>query len=94
MHNAPAYSETNIKKRQGRPKHPDNIIFLNNLEPLWPSGKPVAQAKLDNITSYMHLIPAADQPFYLHVTGDQLLLEDIDAYNVRALDFELESGGD
>lgn len=91
VHNAADYSEVNIKKRQGRPTNSSNSNFLQNLEQLWPNGKPVAQAKLDDIESYMYLIPAADQPFYLHLTGDPSIEEDIDGYNVTALDFEVET---
>lgn len=90
IHNSSEYSEINIRKRQGRPRDSD-INFSNNLERLWPNGKPVAQAKLDDIRSYMHLIPAADQGFYLNLIGDTSIEEDIEGYNVTALDFDVET---
>lgn len=84
------YKEINIKKKQGRPSSAGNEAhFSSNLMTLWPDGKPVAEPKLKDIKSYMHLIPKIDQNFYKNLVGDPNIQEDIEGYNGE-LDFELE----
>ena len=55
---------------------------------MWPNGKPVAEPKLKDIKSYLHLIPAADHVFYKNLTSDLTVEENIDGYNGK-IDFEL-----
>lgn len=78
------YKEINIKKGKG-----PNVNLSTLLEPLWPNGKEVAEAKLKDIKSYLHLIPEEDHPFYKNLIGNPNIVEDIDGYNMD-LDFDLE----
>ena len=63
--------------------------FFKYLKTLWPNGKPVAEPKLKDIKSCLHLIPAADHLFYNNLISDLTVEEDIDGYNGE-IDFELE----
>ncbi|CAG9765894.1 unnamed protein product [Ceutorhynchus assimilis] len=80
------YKEINIKKGKGKPQ---KTPFSRHLTPLWPDGKPIAEAKLKDIKSYLHLIPLADHPFYVNLIGDDTIEEDLEGYNAN-LDFEIE----
>lgn len=80
------YQKISIKKSsRGRPVNED---FFKELVPLWPNGKPIAEAKLENLQEMMHLIPADALPFYQNLQGANIP-EDVEGYNVEALDFEL-----
>lgn len=82
------YQEINIRK--GRGKKTENVgIFSKNLSELWPDGKEIPQAKLDDIKSYMHLIPAVAHPFYEKLKGNSAVEEDIEGFNGE-LDFEID----
>lgn len=80
------YKEIDIKKGKGKPQH---ISLSQYLQPLWPTGKPIAEVKLKDIKSYLHLIPQADHPFYINLIGDDTIEEDLQGYNAE-LDFQLE----
>lgn len=81
------YKEIIINKKKGRR---DQSNFSYFLKPLWPNGKPVAEAKINDIKSYLHLIPASDYHFYTNITGNPSIEEDIDGFNGE-LDFELDA---
>nr|CAH7725061.1 unnamed protein product [Callosobruchus chinensis] len=70
--NTDDYKEINIKKGK-----PQKTPFSRHLEPLWPNGKHVAEAKLNDIKSYLHLIPLAAHPFYVNLIGDDTIEEDV-----------------
>ena len=57
----------------------------------WPNGKPIAEAKLQNLKEMMHLIPADALPFYKNLQGTNII-EDVEGYNVNVedLDFEVD----
>ncbi|CAH1110662.1 unnamed protein product [Psylliodes chrysocephalus] len=80
------YKEIDIKKGKGKPQ---KTPFSRHLQPLWPNGKPVAEAKLKDIESYLYLIPLADHPFYVNIISDNTIKEDLQGYNGE-LDFEIE----
>jgi len=83
--------EINIEKR-GRGRISNNILFPSELllTKLWPNGKEINQAKLDDIKSIMHLIPADAHEFYTHFTGNAIIEEDINGFNEN-LDFDIET---
>lgn len=60
------------------------------LTQLWPNGKEINKAKLDDIKSIMHLIPANAHEFYTNFTGNAVIEEDINGYN-ETLDFDIEA---
>ncbi|CAH0558689.1 unnamed protein product [Brassicogethes aeneus] len=73
----------------GKKSKNTDVQFYKLLESLWPNGKPVAQPKLNDIRSYLHLIPEADHNFYTSLIGDPSIEEDIYGYNGE-LDFDLD----
>lgn len=86
------FLEINIEKR-GRGRISNDILFPSEtlLTKLWPNGKEINQAKLDDIKSIMHLIPADAQEFYTHFTGNGIInLEDVNGFNEN-LDFDIET---
>ena len=85
------FQTINIKKREILPGRPtQENIFLNSLTPLWPKGKPIADAKLNNLKEMFHLIPKDCYTFYENLKGSANIQEDIDGFNVEDLDFEVE----
>lgn len=60
-----------------------------DFEVLWPQGKPIPQAKLDDITSMLSLIPEDCHAFYKNFRGNSNINEDVDGYGPN-LDFDLE----
>ncbi|CAH1969590.1 unnamed protein product [Acanthoscelides obtectus] len=80
------YKEIDIKKGKDNPQ---TMLFSRHLQPLWPNGKPVAEAKLKYIKSYLNLIPPADHPFYVNLIGDDTIEEDTEGYNAE-LDFQIQ----
>lgn len=61
---------------------------LDSLIPQWPQGKEIAQAKVDDIKSVMHLIPADCHDFYNTIKGNINIVDDIDG--IHRPDFEIE----
>ena len=80
------YEEVDLKKRQ-RGRQP--FISSDMMNMLWPNGKPIAAAKLNDITSLMHLIPRDAQTFYKNLRGDNNVEDDIDVFGAEP-DFEIE----
>ncbi|KAL4713410.1 hypothetical protein ACJJTC_010395 [Scirpophaga incertulas] len=77
-----------------RPRNVENenkevFSFNNLLTPLWPNGKTIAQPKLVDIRSLLHLIPNDAHQFYDALTGSTEIVDDVDGLNSN-LDFELE----
>ncbi|CAH1646168.1 unnamed protein product [Spodoptera littoralis] len=60
------------------------------MEPLWPTGKPVPDAKLKDLKSMLHLIPQDSHDFYVKLTGNEDTEDDIDGFSGQP-DFELET---
>lgn len=59
------------------------------MEPLWPNGKSIPEAKLNDLKSLLHLIPEDAQGFYKKLTGDVTVEDDIDRFSGE-IDFEVE----
>lgn len=59
---------------------------------LWPTGKPISDAKLTDLKSIMHLIPSDAQDFYKNLKSNDTVDDDIDGFS-GALDFEVEDDG-
>ncbi|CAH1634676.1 unnamed protein product [Spodoptera littoralis] len=77
--------ELNIEKKV-RGKVLD--ISEDDFNYLWPDGKEIAQAKLDDLTSMFHLIPKDCLDFYKFLKGKESE-EDVDGYGAEP-DFEVE----
>ncbi|KAH9639301.1 hypothetical protein HF086_012911 [Spodoptera exigua] len=60
------------------------------MAPLWPTGKPVPDAKLKDLKSMLHLIPQDSHDFYVKLTGNEDTEDDIDGFSGQP-DFELET---
>nr|CAI5859378.1 unnamed protein product [Callosobruchus analis] len=56
---ADTYQEILIRKDNGR-KPSIEALLTKNLEILWAEGKPVADAKIKDIKSYMNVNPEVD----------------------------------
>lgn len=80
------YQEVNLKKNLR-----GNTVSLTKelMDPLWPNGKPVPEAKLNDLKSLLHLIPEDAQDFYKKLTGDVTVEDDIDGFSGE-VDFEVE----
>lgn len=74
------YVEVSIEKKTKGTSFPLNTELLT---PLWPNGKEIAQAKLND-----HLIPSDCKRFYENLKGNPNLIDDIDGFGVP--DFELQ----
>lgn len=59
------------------------------MEPLWPTGKPVAEAKINDLKSMLHLIPQDSHDFYVKLVGNTDIEEDIEGFSGQP-DFEVE----
>lgn len=81
------YEEVDLKKRQRGRQH--LTLSMDKMHKLWPNGKPIAAAKLNDIKSLMHLIPKDAHAFYKNLTGDDNLEDDIDGFGAEP-DFEVE----
>lgn len=60
-----------------------------DFEVLWPQGKAIPQAKLEDLRSMFTLIPEDCHAFYNTVKGNSCINEDVDGYG-PTLDFDLE----
>lgn len=81
------YKKINIKKNvRGRPNFQ---ISMEIMEPLWPNGKPVPEAKVKDLKSILHLIPKDSHNFYVKLVGDSTIDDDLEGFSGN-LDFEIE----
>ena len=69
------------KKIKGKPID----ISQHDLILLWPNGKEIPQAKLNDLMSMLDLIPRDCHVFYKSLKGNDNMVEDIDGYG--ELDF-------
>lgn len=77
-----AFSQLNIEKKiKGKPID----ISQHDLILLWPNGKEIPQAKLNDLMSMLDLIPRDCHVFYKSLKGNDNMVEDIDGYG--ELDF-------
>lgn len=77
-------------RRNGGSDNPEEGVFKSHLIKLWPSRKPIAEPKLRDIISIMHLIPEDARHFYNNLTGRADHIEDdVDGFSTE-LDFILE----
>lgn len=80
------YQELNIEKKyKGRPL----VISENDFVTLWPSGKEIPQAKLDDLESMFDLIPKDCIGFYKALKGNASIVDDVDGFT-GPLDFDNE----
>lgn len=63
-----------------------------DFEVLWPLGKAIPQAKLEDLRSLYNLIPEDCVKFYNTLKGSSSINEDVDGYG-PTLDFDLEDDG-
>lgn len=56
---------------------------------LWPSGKKIAQPKLDDLKSMFHLIPKDCLSFYKALQGDENIMDDLEGFGGHP-DFPIE----
>lgn len=81
------FNKINIKKNvRGRPTFE---ISKEIMEVLWPQGKPIAEAKLKDLKSILHLIPKDAHEFYVNLVGDDQIKEDLEGFS-GDINFELE----
>ncbi|CAB3252770.1 unnamed protein product [Arctia plantaginis] len=81
-----SFVEVDLKKNcRGRQR----FISKSLMQMLWPDGKMIPQAKLNDIKSLMHLIPRDAQAFYKKLTGDNSIEDDVDGISGEP-DFEIE----
>ncbi|XP_073956928.1 uncharacterized protein [Choristoneura fumiferana] len=80
------FKELDIKKI-GRVRQP--AISKEIMEPLWPTGKPIPEAKLKDLKSLLHLIPQEYHSFYVNLDADKHIEDDLEGFSGE-LDFELE----
>ncbi|CAK1598006.1 unnamed protein product [Parnassius mnemosyne] len=80
------FKVVNIKKNvRGR----QCFVTKEIMEPLWPTGKPVPEAKLRDLKSMLHLISQDSHDFYVKLVGSADLEDDIEGFSGQ-LDFEVE----
>ncbi|CAK1590203.1 unnamed protein product [Parnassius mnemosyne] len=79
------FEELNIEKRL-RGKRLE--ISEEDLVLLWPNGKEIAQAKLDDLKSIFDFIPKDCLDFYKTLKGNDNITEDVDGFDC-VTDFEL-----
>ncbi|XP_054270345.1 uncharacterized protein LOC128991468 [Macrosteles quadrilineatus] len=78
------------KKTKGRPsKDEPRSLRLADLQLLWPNGKPVAEAKLKDLKSMLHLLPKNYHGFYKSLYSSAEIEDDVDGFGGE-LDFEIE----
>lgn len=53
------FAQVNLKKKKNAFLLPKEMM-----EPLWPNGKPISEAKLNDLKSLLPLIPEDAQDFY------------------------------
>lgn len=57
------------------------VICENDFSPLWPNGKEIPQAKLDDLKSMFDLIPKDCLGFYKSLRGNTSLTDDLDGFD-------------
>lgn len=60
---------------------------------LWPNGKEIPQAKLDNLKSMFDLIPKDCLPFYKSLRGNENIMNDVDGFG-DSVDFSIDYEND
>lgn len=65
-------------------------LFSQDLEQLWPNGKPISTAKLADIKSLLHLIPGDAKQFYNYLTSSNNIIDDIEGFGCSP-DFEINN---
>lgn len=78
--------EVNIKKNL---RGNTGLLTKQVMDPLWPNGKPIPEAKLNDLISLLHLIPDDAQEYYKKLTGNSTVQDDIDGFS-GTVDFEVE----
>ncbi|KAI8432526.1 hypothetical protein MSG28_013523 [Choristoneura fumiferana] len=51
------------------------------MEPLWPTGKPIPEAKLKDLKSLLHLIPQEYHSFYVNLDADKHIEDDLEGFS-------------
>ncbi|KAI8423583.1 hypothetical protein MSG28_012669 [Choristoneura fumiferana] len=51
------------------------------MEPLWPTGKPIPEAKLKDLKSLLHLIPQQYLSFYVNLDADKHIEDDLEGFS-------------
>lgn len=87
------YVEINIKKKGNKTKSPGGSVtsrkfYSDNLNELWPQGKPISKEKLQDLKSMYHLIPKDCLSFYKNLKSADLE-DDVDGFSGE-LDFEVQ----
>lgn len=82
------YVEVDIEKKSRGFKRP-NFFYSPKLVSLWPDGKPISVEKLNDIQSYLQLIPPDCQDFFKNLTSSADIIDDVDGFNA-GLDFDVE----
>lgn len=80
--------EVNIKKSL---RGNTGLLTKQVMDPLWPNGKPIPEAKLNDLKSLLHLVPDVpdDAEYYKKITGNSTVQDDIDGFSCT-VDFEVE----
>lgn len=72
-----------------KPKNkPEIVSFEQMLTPLWPNGKPISPAKLRDLMSLLQFIPQSCHSFYINLSSESNVIDDVDGFGVDNLDFE------
>lgn len=79
--------QVNIKKSL---RGNTGLLTKQAMDPLWPNGKPIPEAKMIDLKSLLHLIPDDAQECYKKLTGNTTVQDDIDGFS-GTVDFELEN---
>ncbi|KAL0821958.1 hypothetical protein ABMA28_005346 [Loxostege sticticalis] len=66
------------------------FITKAEMKPLWPTGKPVPDAKLRDLKSMLHLIPQDSHDFYVKLVGNDDIEDDLEGFSGQP-DFDVES---
>lgn len=82
------FTEVNLKKTLRSVT--STPLTIRDMDLLWPTRKPISEAKLTDLKSIMHLIPRDAQNFYETLKStDNIIEDDIDGFT-GALNFEVE----
>lgn len=83
------FQELNIEKKiKGKSLPLSKELLIS----LWPEGKQVAQAKLDDLKSMFHLIPEDCLDFYRSLVGSAEIVDDVDGHGgIPDFDLDIEN---